>query len=105
MNSMHTLTALSHAMAALNTISRKDLDTNRFHLWHQFTTDTLIALLGENSPTLSEFEAICFTPLVTCTPEEADAAWRSGKNCALALLTTVRFQPYFQKDNAKALSV
>ena len=104
MTSMRTLTALSHAMADLNTISRKDLHTNRFLLWHQFTTETLIALLGEDSPALAEFESICFAPAVTCTPEEADAVWRSGKNYALGLLTTVRFQPYLQKNSSKQLS-
>lgn len=91
------MTSISHAMADLHMLSRKDLTTDRFRLWRQFTVQALIEVVGADSPVLDEFESICFQALTGAPPEEAESVWRSGKTCALALLTTVRFQSYLEE--------
>lgn len=88
------LTSISHAMADLHMLSRKDLATGRFRMWHRFTLQALIDVVGCDSPLLDEFESICFENITKAPPEEAELMWRNSKAVALGLLTTVRFQSY-----------
>jgi hypothetical protein len=94
MNRPRPLTAISHAMAELSTLACKDVNTPRFAEWKRFTTQALLDTFGPDAPELAEFQAIDFAPPQGVPAEEAEAIWRTGKNCALALLTSIRFQSY-----------
>ena len=94
MNKTQPLTGISHAMAELNTLTYKDVNTQRFTDWQRFTAQALLDVLGSDAPALTEFRAIAFSPLPGTASEEAEAAWRAGRNSALSLLTSVRFHSY-----------
>ena len=102
MNRSRTLTALSHCLAELSTLHSADVNTLRFRDWRAYTLRTLAELPGENAPALAEFSAIHFVPALPATPEEQEHAWRTGKNAAYTLLTTLRFQPYHSADELEA---
>ncbi len=94
MTTTPALTALSHALAELSTLSRRDLDTQRFSDWQTYTLNALSTLLGPNAPAVAEFGAIVFAPPPPASLAESEALWRAGKARAGRLLTSARFQPY-----------
>ncbi len=89
-----SLTALSHCLAELSTLSFPDAHTQRFKDWHAYTVKTLAELPGNNAPALAEFNAIRFVPPLPAALDEQEATWRTGRNAAYTLLTTLRFRPY-----------
>lgn len=94
MTTTPALTALSHALAELSTLSHRDLNTLRFRDWQAFTTSALITLLGPDAHAVVQFEGIVFAPPPPASPADSEALWRAGKARAGRLLTAVRFQPY-----------
>ena len=102
MNRSRTLTALSHCLAELSTLHFADADTPRFKDWRAYTLQTLAELPGENAPALAEFNAIPFAPILPASLEEQEHAWRTGRNAAYTLLTTLRFQPHHSADELQA---
>ena len=94
MTTTPALTALSHALAELSTLSRKDLATPRFRDWQTFTLNALTTLLGADAPAVREFQGLVFAAPSPISLTESEALWRAGKARAGALLTAVRFQSY-----------
>ena len=94
MNQPRTLTALSHCLAELSTLNFADADTPRFRDWRAFTLKTLAELPGANTPAIREFDGIAFAPTLPASREEQEQVWRTGRNAAYTLLTTLRFQPH-----------
>lgn len=89
-----SLTALSHCLAELSTLSFPDAHTQRFKDWHAYTAKTLAELPGDPVTALAEFNAIRFVPPLPAARDEQEATWRTGRNAAYTLLTTLRFQPH-----------
>ena len=102
MNRSRTLTALSHCLAELSTLHFADADTPRFRDWRAYTLRTLSELPGENALALAEFNAIHFAPTLPASLEEQEHVWRTGRNAAYTLLTSLRFQPYHSADVLEA---
>ena len=104
MTTTPALTALSHALAELSTLSHRDIGTPRFTDWQAFTLNALTNLLGADAPAVAEFQSLAFTAPPPIAVTEAEALWRAGKARAYALLTAVRFQSYVGPTDRSAIS-